>query len=86
MECTDDKKLGKIQRKKYQIEKALIASNDAKLVKIADKISNNRGLLIQAPKSWSAQRVRGYHLWSQAVCNNLKGINEYLDKEVESVF
>ena len=85
MECTDDKNLGKIQRKKYQIEKALIASNEAKLVKIADKISNNSGLLIQAPKSWTAQRVRGYHLWSEAVCKNLKGVNEHLDKQMESV-
>ena len=46
MECTDDKSLGKIERKKYQIIKAEHASNDAKLIKIGDKISNNRGLLI----------------------------------------
>lgn len=53
MECTDNKALGKVDRKKYQIEKALKASNEAKLVKIADKISNNKGLLVQAPVGWS---------------------------------
>lgn len=45
MECTDNKALGKSERKKYQIVKAASASNDAKLIKIGDKISNNRGLL-----------------------------------------
>jgi hypothetical protein len=27
-----------------------------------------------------------YFVWSQTVCNNLKGVNEILDKEIDSVF
>lgn len=69
MECTDNKALGKTERKKYQIVKASKVSDGAKLVKIADKISNNRGLLTNAPVHWSPERIRGYFLWSQLVCN-----------------
>lgn len=86
MECTDNKALGKSERKKYQITKAEKASNDAKLIKIADKISNNRGLLTQAPPSWTPNRIEGYFIWSQIVCNKLRGVNEILDKEIEAVF
>ena len=66
--------------------KASKASEGAKLVKIADKISNNRGLLTSAPVHWTPERIRGYFLWSQLVCNELKHVNEVLDKEIEEVF
>ncbi|MCB0369602.1 MAG: hypothetical protein KDD45_09190 [Bdellovibrionales bacterium] len=65
----------KSERKMIQIEKATKASHEAKLVKLADKISNNGGLLSEVPKGWTSERVRGYFLWSQAVCSNLKGTN-----------
>jgi hypothetical protein len=80
MECTDNKALSKEERKKYQITKAATVSNEAKLVKLADKISNCGGLLLAIPVSWSPERVRDYFIWSQAVCNNLRGTNEVLDK------
>ena len=84
--CTDNKALAPSERKKAQIKKALTAHNDTKLIKIADKISNNRGLLVKAPVKWTPERIRGYFIWSQMVCNNLKGANEILDKEIEEVF
>ena len=40
MEVTDDKELPKAERKLLQIEHAVHASHEAKLVKLADKISN----------------------------------------------
>jgi guanosine-3',5'-bis(diphosphate) 3'-pyrophosphohydrolase len=45
IECSDNKSLKAAERKKYQIVKAEKATSDAKIIKIADKISNNRGLL-----------------------------------------
>lgn len=66
--------------------KAPKASESAKLIKIADKISNNRGLLTKAPQHWTPERIRGYFLWSQLVCNEMKHVNEVLDKEIEEVF
>jgi (p)ppGpp synthase/HD superfamily hydrolase len=86
LECSDNKDLAKDERKRVQIQKAVKASTEAKLVKMADKISNNRGLLVGAPPSWSKERIQGYFIWSQAVCANLKGTNEYLDKEIDAVF
>ena len=55
-------------------------------MKLADKISNNSGLLTDPPPKWTPERVQGYFLWSQAVCNNLRGTNEKLDSEIEGVF
>ena len=66
--------------------KASKATDGAKLVKIADKISNNRGLLTNAPVHWTPERVRGYFIWSQLVCKELRNVNEVLDKEIEEVF
>jgi len=53
IECSDDKDLDKVQRKVNQIEHSLHISKGAKYIKIADKISNNAGLLVESPKSWS---------------------------------
>jgi putative transposon-encoded protein len=86
MECTDNKALGKVERKTYQIAKAEHASNGAKIIKIGDKISNNRGLLLETPVGWTPERVRGYFIWSQLVCQKLRGVNEILDKEIEAIF
>ena len=86
IECSDNKALDKAQRKKYQIEKALKVTPEARLVKMADKISNNGGLFDDPPPNWSPDRVRGYFIWSQAVCNNLKGGNEILDKQIDEIF
>ena len=53
---------------------------------MADKISNNGGLFNDAPPSWPPNRIRGYFIWSQAVCTNLKGENEFLDKQIDHIF
>lgn len=53
---------------------------------MADKISNNGGLFSDPPPSWSPDRIRGYFIWSQAVCSNLKGGNEILDKQINEIF
>jgi hypothetical protein len=50
---------------------------------MADKISNNKGLLTSAPKKWTKERIQGYFIWSQAVCHNLRGENQNLDKQID---
>ena len=50
MECTDDKKLDKVTRKKYQISHAAEISVQGKLVKLADKLSNLGGMFRNPPK------------------------------------
>ena len=66
-----------------QIKHALEVSNEAKLVKACDKLSNNLDIFKCPPNGWSEERVKGYLIWSMAVCNNLKGVNENIDKRME---
>ena len=66
-EVTDDKSLSKLRRKQLQIEHAKTASYCARLVKIADKISNLSNLLTDPPTTWSKEYIIGYAVWSQEV-------------------
>lgn len=52
-ECSDDKNLPKMERKRLQIEHAKHASYEAKLVKLADKLYNLRDLETQTPENWT---------------------------------
>ena len=67
-DCSDDKSLDKVTRKKVQIAHAETISPEAKLVKLADKYSNVSGLLDNPPPSWPKAIVEGYVYWSLAVC------------------
>ncbi len=60
VEMTDDKSLPKAQRKQLQIETAARKSSRAKILKIADKISNLRGILESPPKDWHLKRKQEY--------------------------
>ena len=53
-ECSDDKDMGKVERKKAQVAHAAETSPGAQLVKYADKISNLTSLLKSVPPSWSS--------------------------------
>lgn len=74
MECSDDKSLDKITRKKLQISHAKTTSDKAKLVKLADKYSNIKSLSIDPPMSWNPNVIRGYMVWANACCLNLYGV------------
>jgi hypothetical protein len=91
-ECSDDKALPKAERKRQQISHAAHVSLEAKLVKLADKLDNCKGLIHDSPPaSWSPERIIGYFVWSKAVCDELvKGCkNEavlHLSKQLDEVF
>jgi len=78
-ECTDNKSLPKVERKKLQIEHAGIISHGAKLVKLADKCSNLTDLLDDPPMSWSREQICGYFNWSFAVVRALTKVNLILE-------
>ncbi|TBW33081.1 bifunctional (p)ppGpp synthetase/guanosine-3',5'-bis(diphosphate) 3'-pyrophosphohydrolase [Siculibacillus lacustris] len=67
MAVTDDKTLPKEARKRLQIAHAPGLCRDARLVKIADKISNLRALVRTPPAGWTPERLADYVVWSQAV-------------------
>ncbi len=69
-ECSDDKSLAKVERKKLQIEHFRGASCEAKCIKLADKLDNLTSLLNDPPLMWSPQVVKGYALWSWAVVSS----------------
>lgn len=64
---TDDKSEPKEARKRHQIEHAPGLPRDAKLIKIADKISNLRALVRTPPVGWGRERLADYVVWSRAV-------------------
>ena len=75
MDVTDDKTLGKAARKQRQIEHAAHISDQAKLVKLADKISNLRDMANNPPTDWDLQRRQGYFDWAMAVIDRLRGVH-----------
>ena len=82
MEVTDDKSLEKSLRKQRQVEHAPHLSKEAKLVKLADKISNLRDIIASPPADWSAERKQTYFEWAAKVVAGVRGVHPGL----ESVF
>jgi len=78
-EVTDDRSLPKEVRKQWQIEHAPLLSDEAKQIKIADKISNVRDVVLAPPRDWSAARRRAYLDWAEAVVVHCLGVNQALD-------
>lgn len=79
-EVTDDKSLPSEVRKRLQIEHAASHSARARLVKLADKISNVRDMVESPPVGWSTERRRKYVAWAQAVVNEIRGVNPGLER------
>jgi (p)ppGpp synthase/HD superfamily hydrolase len=79
-EVTDDKSLPKAERKRLQIEHAPHLSDRARQVKIADKISNVRGITLTPPADWSLARRMEYLDWTEAVVAGCRGTNPALER------
>mgnify|MGYP001271238635 CR=1 FL=1 len=79
LEVTDDKTLGKAERKQLQIEHAATASHEAKLVKLADKICNLRDIAANPPADWSVERKQEYFDWAKRVIDQVRGANFALE-------
>ncbi len=78
-QVTDDKSLPKQVRKQLQIENAAHKSKDARLIKLADKITNVRAIGSFPPTSWSHDRKIEYLDWSERVVAGLRGANQALE-------
>ena len=86
LDVTDDQNLRKEQRKQAQIDHATEISDRAKLVKLADKISNMRDVLDNPPADWSLQRRQAYFDWSLQVINQLRGTHAGLETLFDEVY
>jgi guanosine-3',5'-bis(diphosphate) 3'-pyrophosphohydrolase len=85
-EVTDNKSLPKAERKRLQITHAKEISDEAKCVKMADKLHNLSSFLEAAPVGWDYTRIQGYFVWSRAVVNNCRGVNNYLEDKLDRLF
>ena len=82
-QVTDDKSLPKDERKKLQVEHAPHLSPAAKLIKLADKISNVREIGNDPPGDWSTKRRRKYLKWAKKVVEALGDVNPDLQRVFE---
>lgn len=70
-EVTDNKSLPKAERKRLQVENAPKKTRRAQMIKLADKISNLRAILVSPPVNWDLDRQREYFEWAQRVIGGL---------------
>jgi (p)ppGpp synthase/HD superfamily hydrolase len=86
VEMTDDKSLPKAERKRLQVEHAPNMSIRAQTIKLADKISNLRSILISPPADWDYERKRQYFDWGKRVVDALSQPNPILKAEFERTY
>jgi len=85
LEVTDDITQHWTVRKQTQIDHAPHLSYEAKLVKLADKISNMRDLLAFPPHDWPTERKHAYMDFTSAVVAGLRGTNAGLEASFDAL-
>jgi len=84
-EVTDNKMLDKAERKEMQVKKAPNLSPGAKLIKLADKISNVREIGSDPPEKWDDERRHEYFAWAKRVVAAMGQGNPELEAHFASV-
>ena len=85
-EATDDKSLPKETRKALQIRQAPKKTEAAKMLKLADKISNLRAIAASPPAGWDHARRVEYVGWAGRVAAGLRGANPALDALFDATY
>lgn len=67
------------EAKAWQIEHAPTLSQEAKLVKLADRLYNIRDLRIP-PVGWSEDKIQKYYEWGQKLLDALRGTHSVLEQ------
>jgi guanosine-3',5'-bis(diphosphate) 3'-pyrophosphohydrolase len=80
VEVTDDMTLPKDERRRRQVVEAPRKSPGAKLIKIADKISNIRARILPRPNQDERDDLIDYLAWAEKVVQGCRGINAVLDR------
>ena len=80
VECTDDMSLAKAERRRLQIVNASHKSPGAKLIKIADKISNIGARIHADPSAGERDDLVDYTEWAERVVAGCRGGNAWLDQ------
>ena len=61
-------------------------ADQAKLVKLADKISNLRDILASTPSGWALERQQAYFDWAARVVNGLRGVHPELEALFDQIY
>ena len=85
IECTDDMSLPKAERRRLQVVDAPKKSADAKLIKIADKISNIGARIHSDPTTEERDDLVDYTAWAEQVVAGCRGGNPWLDTKFDDV-
>ena len=85
-EVTDDKSLLKAERKRLQVSNTPFKSDRAKMLKLADKISNLRSMKSSPPKDWDLQRRREYFEWARTVVAGCGDVSGYLSAKFDEAY
>src|ERR1700742_4660317 len=80
VECTDDMSLPKAERRRLQVANASHKSPSARLIKIADKISNIGARILPDPSAEERDDLFDYTNWAEQVVAGCRGGNAWLDK------
>ena len=85
MEVTDDNALSSRDRKAAQVAEAHSLSRRARLVRIADKISNVHDVLHTPPIHWSLEGRLSYIDWTERVVEACRGTHAALEARYDEV-
>ena len=85
LEVTEDKSLPTAERRRLQIAHAAHKSPRARMLKIADVVSNLRALRQSPPADWPADRQQQYLQWAHDLVAGCRGINAHLDRAFDEV-
>ena len=85
-EVTDDKTLVSSERKLRQETHAPHLSDGAKVIKLADKISNVREIGVDPPEEWDLERRQEYFAWAARVVRAIGSVNPPLEEMFASTF
>jgi HD domain len=81
-ENSDDMSLPKAERRRARIAAMPLKSSEARIVKMADVISNLRAMAVSPPAGWSAERKLGY----LEGCRQLVDAARGTDAAIERIF
>lgn len=84
VECTDDMSLPKAERRRRQVVDASKKSAGAKLIKIADKISNIGARIHSDPTADERDDLADYTGWAEQVVSGCRGGNSWLDSKFDA--
>jgi hypothetical protein len=82
-EVSDDKRVEKAERKRRQVAAAHKKSDQAKMLKLADKTSNLRAIAFSPSPNWSVKRRLECIDWAKNVAGGLRGVSPWLEEQFD---